>query len=65
MDDAKGLWSCWQSLRSPFRGEFTLGGWARFAQWVTGTVLCCEEHTITRILTSLGLESQSRNVEHF
>lgn len=40
MDDAKGLWACWQSLPSSFRGEFTLGGWARFAPWVTGTVLC-------------------------
>ena len=44
---------------------FTLGGWARFAQWVTGTVLCSEEHTITQILTGLGLEAQWRNVEHF
>ena len=48
-----------------FRGVFTLGGWARFAQWVTGTVLCPEEHTITQILTGLGLEAQWRNVEHF
>ena len=37
----------------------------RFAQWATGTVLCCEEHTITQILTGLGLEDQWRNVEHF
>ena len=65
MDDAKELWSWWQSLLAAFRGEFTLGGWARFAQWVTGTVLCPEEHTITQILTALGLESQWRNVEHF
>jgi hypothetical protein len=65
MDDAKELWSWWQSLLSTFRSQFTLGGWARFAQWVTGTVLCPEEHTITQILTSLGLESQWRNVEHF
>ncbi len=65
MDDAKELWSWWQSLLSTFRGEFTLGGWARFAQWVTGTVLCPEEHTITQILTGLGLGSQWRNVEHF
>jgi hypothetical protein len=28
-------------------------------------VLCPEEHTITRILSSLGLESQWRNVENF
>lgn len=65
MDDAKQLWTWWQSLLSCFRSEFTLGGWARFAQWVTGTVCCAEEHTITQILTALGLESQWRNVEHF
>ena len=65
MDDAKELWSWWQSLLAPFRYEFTCGGWVRFVQWVTGTVLCAEEHTITQILTALGLESQWRNVEHF
>ena len=65
MDDARELWSWWQSLLVAFRGEFTLGGWARFAQWVTGTVLCAVEHTITQILTTLGLESQWRNIEHF
>jgi len=65
MDDAKELWSWWQSLLAPFRYEFTSGGWVRFVQWVTGTVLCAEEHTITQILTALGLESQWRNVEHF
>ncbi len=65
MDDAKGLWSEWQSLLSEFHGVFTVGGWARFAQWVTGTVFCAEEHTITQILTGLGLEAQWRNVEHF
>ena len=65
MDDAKELWSWWQSLLSEFRGVFTLGGWARFVQWVTGTVLCPEEHTITQILTGLDLELQWRNVEHF
>jgi hypothetical protein len=65
MDDGKGIWSEWQSLLSGFREVFTLGGWARFAQWVSGTVLCPEEHTITQILTALGLEEQWRNVEHF
>lgn len=65
MDDGKQLWTWWQSLLGSFRNVFTLGGWARFAQWVTGTVLCLEEHTITQILTALGLESQWRNVEHF
>ena len=52
MDDAKELWSQWQELLSAFQGVFTVGGWARFAQWVTGTVLCPEEHTITQILTA-------------
>ena len=61
----KRLCSEWQSLLENFHGVFTLGGWARFAQWVTGTVLCSEEHTITQILTGLGLEDQWRNVEHF
>lgn len=65
MDDAKELWSWWQSLLASFRREFSLGGWVRFVQWVTGTVLCPEEHTITQILTSLGLQSQWRNVERF
>jgi DDE superfamily endonuclease len=65
MDDAKRLCSEWQSLLENFRAGFTLGGWARFAQWATGTVLCCEEHTITQILTGLGLEDQWRNVECF
>jgi hypothetical protein len=37
----------------------------RFGQWVTGTVLCGEEHTITQILVSLALESRWRAMEHF
>jgi len=65
MDDGKELWSEWQELLSSFRGVFTVGGWARFAQWVTGTVLCPEEHTITQILTALDLEPEWRNLEHF
>ena len=65
MVDAKGLCSEWQSLLGHFLPVFTLGGWARFAQWITGTVLCSEEHTITQILTGLGLENQWRNIEHF
>jgi hypothetical protein len=65
MDDVKRLWSEWQLLLAGFQEVFTLGGWPRFAQWVTGTVLCPEEHTITQILTAIGLEDQWRNVEHF
>ena len=65
MADVKELWTDWQSLLAEFRGVFTLGGWARFVQWVTGTVLDAEEHTITQILTGLELEDRWRNVEHF
>jgi hypothetical protein len=65
MIDIKEIWPTWQSLLNNFRGVFTEGGWARFAQWVTGTVLDAEEHTITQILTGLGMEDQWRNVERF
>lgn len=58
MDDVKRLWQWWQLLLNAFRPVFTRPGWVRFAQWVTGTVLCWEEHTITQILVSLGLESR-------
>jgi hypothetical protein len=65
MEDAKQIWSWWQSLLERFRGVFTRPGWVRFVQWVTGTVLCWEEHTITQILVSLALESRWRVLEHF
>lgn len=65
MDDAKGLWARWQALMSRFAAWFTRPGWVRFTQWVTGTVLCWEEHTITQILTSMGLESRWRVLESF
>ena len=64
MEDAKGLWRWWQSLLGAFEDVFTRPGWVRFVQWVTGMVLCSEEHTITQILTSLGLESRWRVLEH-
>jgi hypothetical protein len=65
MDDARELVSLWQSLLDDFKPCFTRGGWVRFVQWVTGTVLCSEEHTVTQILTSMGLESRWRVLEHF
>ncbi len=65
MDDAKALWRRWQRLLNRFSAWFTRPGWVRFAQWVTGTVLCWEEHTITQILTSMGLESRWRVLESF
>lgn len=65
MDDAKTLWRRWQCLMTRFTAWFTRPGWVRFMQWVTGTVLCWEEHTITQILTAMGLESRWRVLESF
>jgi hypothetical protein len=65
MDQATQLWTWWLSLLSTFIPVFTRPGWVRFVQWVTGMVLCWEEHTITQILTALGLESRWRVLEHF
>jgi hypothetical protein len=52
-------------LLDGFRAVFTRGGWVRFAQWVTGMVLCDEEHTLTQILGAIGMESHWRVLEHF
>lgn len=65
MDQATQLWTWWQALLAPFATGFTRPGWVRFVQWVTGMVLGWEEHTITQILTALGLESRWRVLEHF
>lgn len=65
MDDAKQLWSSWQSLVASYGDAFTRPGWVRFVQWVTGAVLCHEEHTITQILVGAGLEARWRSVEAF
>ena len=65
MDDAKQLWASWQSLLVTYGTVFTRPGWVRFVQWVTGTVLCPEEHTITQILVSIGLEERWRTIEAF
>lgn len=65
MDDGRALGSIWQSLLREFQRQFTRGGWVRFVEWVTGTVLCDEEHTVTQILTSMGLQSRWRAVEAF
>ena len=53
MDDAREVWSVWQSLWKEFQSEFAQERWVRFAQWVTGLVLCPEEHTLAQILTAL------------
>ena len=65
MDDANRLWQWWQSLLASFGTVFTRPGWVRFAQWVTGMVLCWEEHTITQILVAMGLTDRWRVLEHF
>jgi hypothetical protein len=65
MEDATQLWEWWQSLLSAFADVFTRPGWVCFVQWVTGMVLCWEEHTLTQILTALGLEARWRVLEHF
>ena len=61
MEDGKQLWSIWQRLLTWFGAAFTRPGWVRFAQWVSGTVLCDEQHTITQEVTSLNLIDQWRN----
>jgi hypothetical protein len=65
MDQAIQLWNWWLALLRPFADSFTRPGWVRFVQWVTGMVLCWEEHTMTQLLTALGLESRWRVLEHF
>jgi hypothetical protein len=65
MPEATQLWEWWHALCAPFATVFTRPGWVRFVQWVTGMVLCWEEHTLTQIVTALGLESRWRVLEHF
>ena len=65
MDDARRVWRWWQSLLVGFAPGFTRPGWVRFVQWVTGLVLCNEEHTLTQILVAMGLASRWRVLEHF
>ena len=65
MDDGRALGAIWQSLLQEFQSTFTCGGWSRFVEWTTGTVLCDEEHTVTQILTSMGLESHWQAMEAF
>jgi hypothetical protein len=64
MNEATDLWERWQALLVPFATVFTRPGWVRFVPWVTGMVLGWEEHTITPILTALGLEARWRVLEH-
>jgi hypothetical protein len=65
MDQATELWHWWLTLLCPFAEIFTRPGWVRFVQWVTGMVLGWEEHTLTQLLTAIGLESRWRVLEHF
>ncbi len=65
MDQATQWWAWWPSLLFAFVPLFTQPGWVRFSQWVAGMALCWEEHTLTQILTALGLESRWGVLEHF
>lgn len=65
MVDAKELWKRWQALLKRFTFVFTRPGWVRFVDWVTGMVLCWEEHTITQLLTAMDLAQRWRVLEHF
>jgi DDE superfamily endonuclease len=65
MAEANQLWVWWQALLSVYAPVFTRPGWVRFVQWVTGMVLCWEEHTLTQVLTALGLEARWRVLEAF
>src|SRR3974377_571698 len=65
MEDAKQLWSWWQEFLGEFHTAFTAPGQIRFAQWVTGMVLCDEEHTITQTVSSVGLQAHWHNWERF
>jgi hypothetical protein len=64
MSEATPLWNGWQALLRVFATVFTRPGWVRFVPWVTGMVLCWEAHTLTQILTALGLEARWRVLEH-
>jgi hypothetical protein len=64
MSEATQLGDGWQALLRAFATVFTRPGWVRFVHWVTGMVRCWEEHTMTQILTALGLEARWRVLEH-
>lgn len=65
MSDATAPVRLWRELLTSFAFAFTQPGFVRFAQWVTGTVLAWEEHTITQLLTALDLEDRWRVLERF
>lgn len=65
MNDATPLVHLWKQLLAPFALVLTQPGFTRFTQWLTGTVLGWEEHTITQILTSIGIEDRGRVLERF
>jgi hypothetical protein len=63
MSEATQRWDGWQALLRAFATVFTRPGWVRVVPWVTGMVRCGEEHTITQMLTALGLEARWRGLE--
>ena len=54
MSDATAPVRHWQQLLAPLGFVLTHPGYVRFTQWVTGTALGWEEHTLTQVLTSMG-----------
>jgi hypothetical protein len=64
MSEATPLWDGWQGLLQAFATVFTRPGWGRFVPWVTGMVQCWDEHTLTQLLTALGLEARWRVLAH-
>jgi hypothetical protein len=62
---ATQLWQHWQDLLDPCAEAFTLPGFQRFTEWLTGLALNVEEHTITQSLVGLGRPADWKALESF
>ena len=62
---ARLFWSLWQELLLPFAACFTIPGWKRFVEWVTGLALNVEEHTITQSVLALTRPDDWKALETF
>ena len=65
MVDDRFLCAGWQSLLKSYGQAFTRPGWRRFSQWVTGMVLCQEDHMLTRTLLASDSADQWSAQERF
>ena len=65
MDDYRLVWRVVQEVLEAYRGCFTRPGFRRFCEWVVGTMVNMEEHTITQALSSMGLEPDWMALEAF